>query len=307
MEKIVIAFGGNALQRPGEALTYRAQARNVAEAVESISPVFGKQIGILVTHGNGTQVGEEFLRNEYAEKRIETLPFPALVAETQATIGTMLETAILRKLKRMRIQRSTSTLLTHVFVSQDDVAFKNPTKPIGPVYSKKKLEAALKLERFRYVRFDRGYRRVVASPMPEGVAESQTIKHLVGTGRIVIAGGGGGIPIIDNSGAYPKASAVIDKDLTAQLLGTLIGAQTLVILTAEDYVYRDYPDRADPIRSIRVKELKMLIGTFESGTMRPKIRACISFLEHGGGRAFIGNLKKFGSVMEGRTGTRIIR
>ncbi len=307
MEKIVIAFGGNALQRPGEAPTYEAQARNIADAVESISPVFGKRIGILVTHGNGTQVGEEFLRNEYAERRMEMLPFPALVAETQATIGTMLETAILRKLKRMRIRRGVSTLLTHVLVSQSDRAFRSPAKPIGPIYSGRGLAGALKLERFRYVRYGRGYRRVVASPIPKGAAEGQTIKHLVETGRIVIAGGGGGIPIIDSSGAYPKAAAVIDKDLTAQMLGTLVGAKTLVILTDEDYVYRDYPGRSSPIKRIHVKELKRMLSMFEGGTMRPKVKACANFIEKGGRRAYVGNLKMFGSIMKGRTGTMVIR
>lgn len=307
MEKIVIAFGGNALQRPGKALTYRAQARNVADAVEGISAVFRRHVGILVTHGNGTQVGEEFLRNEYAEKRMEMLPFPELVAETQAAIGTILETAILRTLRRMRVHRGVSTLLTHVFVSRNDMAFKKPTKPIGPVYSDRGLRAALKLGRFRYVGYGNGYRRVVASPVPEGVAESQTIRHLVETGRVVIAGGGGGIPIIDSSGAYPKAAAVIDKDFTAQLLGTLIGAQTLLVLTAEDYVYVGYPKKDKPIKSIHAKELKKLVNSFEDGTMRPKVMACINFIEHGGRRAYIGNLKKFDSIMKGRTGTRIIR
>ncbi len=307
MEKIVIAFGGNALERPGEAVTYSTERKNVEAAISSISPIFKKKVGVLITHGNGTQVGAEFLRNEYAERRIAALPFQALNAETQATIGTLLETSILRKLRSMHVNRGTAALLTHVLVNPRDDAFRNPTKPIGPIYSRKALGAALKSGRFKYIKYGKGYRRVVASPVPKAVAESQTIKHLVETGRVVIAGGGGGIPIIDSSGTYPRSAAVIDKDLTAQLLATKIGAQTLIILTAESCVYMEYPSRSNPIRRAHAREMKGLLGTFEAGTMRPKVRACVEFIEHGGKRAFIGRLGGFGSIMRGSSGTMIVK
>ena len=286
---------------------YSSQRANVARAVDSISPVFRGKRGVLITHGNGMQVGEEFLRNEYAEREVETLSWPALVAETQATIGTMLETAILGKLRRMRIRRGVSALLTHVLISPNDRAFRKPEKPVGPLYSKRGLGVALKHERFAYVKVSGGYRRVVASPEPVGIAEIETISHLISGGRVIIAGGGGGIPIVNSSGSYPASPAVIDKDLTAQLIATLVGADTLVILTGEEYVYLDYPKRAKPIKTSRATELKRMLGGFEGGTMRPKVDACIRFIEKGGRRAFIGGLGSFESIMEGRSGTRIIR
>ncbi len=307
MEKMVIAFGGNALERPGESPKYGLEARNVEKAIGSISHVFKSRTGLLLTHGNGTQVGVEYLRNRYAHRWVAPLPFQALNAETQATIGTLIETAVLKRLKSMRVGRSAVALLTHVLVSPKDRAFRNPSKPVGPVYSKTALRDAHKLERFRYVRYGNGYRRVVASPFPKAVSESRTIKHLVESGRIVIAGGGGGIPIIDSAGTYPKSAAVIDKDLTAGLLATSIGAKTLVILTSEDYVYRNYPDNKDPIRRVHAKELDRMLNTFDAGTMRPKVQACVEFIEHGGKKAFIGRLWGFESIIRGTSGTMIVK
>ncbi len=306
MRKVVIALGGNALMKPGGKLTQREQYRNVRLAVRHISNIFKTNAGILITHGNGPQVGYEYLRNEHAKGSVPPLLFQELVAETQATIGTMLESVILEELSRMKVHRNVSTILTHVLVDKKDPAFKRPTKQIGPLYSKKELEAELKFDRFRYVKEGNGYRKVVASPRPIEVVEKDVIRRLVDHGDIVIAGGGGGIPIV-KSETYQNITAVLDKDSTTQVIANSIGAQTLVILTSEDYVYEDYAKRRYPIKKVRAGYLEKMQDYFEEGTMLPKVKACVDFVKKGGERAFIGKLDQFDLVVARRAGTMVIR
>lgn len=306
MKTLVLAIGGNALLGFGDKPTFEVQYANAARLARSLRPLLRrKELGIVITHGNGPQVGDELLRNGFAEKEIPGMPLHVLTAETQAIIGTMLEMALMHELYKMGTKREVVVVLSHVRVDRRDIAFDEPTKPIGPFYTKAQLEDALKRGRFRFVEERGRYRRVVASPAPLEVVELEAIRALAAEKAIVIAAGGGGIPVVAERGACRGVDAVIDKDATSQLLASSLGADTLAILTNIDLVYRDYKRKAGPIR--RIAAGKLNLSAFEEGTMRPKLRACTEFVRRGGKRAFIGNLFKISAILEGTSGTEVVR
>ena len=306
MKSIVIALGGNALVRHGEMPTFHAQYGNVVRAIRSISHIFSdSDLAVVITHGNGLQVGEEMLRGEYAKEKVPRLPLHALTAETQGLLGTMVQIAVMNELGRLKIRRPACTVLTHVLVNKGSKAFSEPTKPVGPAYSRRELEKELKAERFSYVEEGGGFRRVVASPDPKMIIEKDVIAKLLGEGSIVIACGGGGIPVVRERGGYGGVSAVLDKDLSTQVLASSIRADRMVMLTEADRVYADYANRAGPIDRIRASDLRKLVRTFESGTMRPKVRAAVGFIARGGSAAYIGNLFQFKDIVDGRAGTMV--
>lgn len=307
METLLIALGGNALMSPRERQMLSSEIGNAKRAVKGIVELAKtRRYRIVVTHGNGPQVGDELVRNEHARDVVPQLPLYMLNAETQASIGEILETALIRELGLMHVKKAVSVLLTHAVVSRNDPAFKRPTKPVGPVYTKAGLKMALKAKRFSFVKTaGGGYRRVVASPRPTAVLESETIKRLA-ISDIVIAGGGGGIPVIKKHGSYVGVEAVIDKDLTSQVLASSIGASKMIILTDVDYVYGNLGKKRLPILEMKAREIRRLLGRFEEGTMRPKLDACARFVEEGGAMAYIGSLFRLGDIVRGRSGTRII-
>jgi carbamate kinase len=306
MDTLVVALGGNALLQRGETPSFAVQLQNVQRTAAHLGKVFAKaKGGFAITHGNGPQVGDEFLRNLYAGKKVSRLPLAALNGETQALIGSMLELSVGKELRRLGSRKEVSAMLTHVLVSKGDAAFSRPTKQIGPFYPKKELIAEEKKEGFGYVRAGAGFRRVVPSPAPLGILEIKEIKSLLKGGNGVVCCGGGGIPVFRSGAGYSYANAVIDKDRTTQLLANSLGAKRMVILMDTDYVYRDAANKKHPIRKARAEELEEIVNTFEEGTMRPKVEACLKFLENGGERAQIGSLWDFERVMEGRSGTDI--
>jgi carbamate kinase len=308
MKTVVVALGGNALLDYGERPTFRVQFRNASRMARSLGTLLDREdTSIVITHGNGPQVGDELLRNEYAKGEMPKLPLHALIAETQASIGTMLELALKQELARLGSEREVAVLLTHVCVDGSDKAFDKPTKPVGPFYTRAQLEAELRRERFCFVKERGKYRRVVASPEPLRIMEIDAVRTLVNRNAIVIAAGGGGIPVIEGRGVYKGVDAVIDKDLTAQLLASAVDADVLAILTNVDCVYRDYKSRKRPIGRIGIGELEPTLGSFEEGTMRPKLRACVRFIENGGRTAYIGNLFRFDAMLAGKSGTKIVR
>jgi carbamate kinase len=308
METFVVALGGNALLDFGEKPTFNVQHRNAVRAARGLVPLLKREnTGIVITHGNGPQVGDEFLRGEFAKKEIPILPLHALVAETQAFIGTMLELAIRQELLRINPNREVIMLLTHVTVNSKDGAFRNPSKPIGPFYTKAQLEAELKRESFSFVEVRNRYRKVVASPNPLKIIEIDAIKKSIKEGAVVIAGGGGGIPVVLSNGIYKGMDAVIDKDLTTERIASSLKADTLAILTNVDYVYMDYKSKTGPIKRIETSRLKPLLDKFEAGTIKPKLQACINFIEHGGNAAYIGNLFKLESILSNKSGTKITK
>lgn len=307
MKTIVIALGGNALMDPSNRQSVRMENRNIMKVSKSIARLCKKgDYKIVITHGNGSQVGDELIRNEHAKKYVPKLPFSILNAETQASIGTIIETSLLNSLDALGISRQVYVVLAHVEVDGDDKAFRKPSKPIGPFYNIVELRKELEVEKFDYVKESVGYRMVVASPMPKRILELDAIKSHEEK-EIVITCGGGGIPVVKRKRGFVAVNAVIDKDLTSRLLANSIDADILVILTNADCVYKDYRKRKGPIKSITARELKRSINDFEEGTIKPKISACIGFVEKGGKEAYIGNVFKLGGILKGRSGTKIVK
>lgn len=302
---IVIALGGNALLQKGESYSYENLVKNARRTAKVLAkPLSNRRF--VITHGNGPQVGDELLRNINARKEIPELPLHILTAETQATIGSILETSFLEEFEKTGDKKDICVLETHVLVSKKDRAFGNPAKPIGPFYSKFELDKELKRSGFDYVRESKGFRRVVPSPEPIGILEKRQILSLVSLGYGVICCGGGGIPMArknGNNGTYAAVEAVIDKDKTTRLLANLMNANEMVILTDVDYVHGH--DNMEPIKKIKASALEKDIPKFEDGTMRPKLEAATEFIKKGGRIARIGNLYKADKVLSGESGTLV--
>jgi len=306
VRSIVIALGGNALLNPYGKQSFDTESRNMDIVAKSIAELCRKgDYRITITHGNGSQVGDELLRNEHAKKFVPKLPFYALNAETQATVGTIIETSILNRFKKLGMQMPVSVILAHVLVDQNDSAFGRPSKQIGPFYNIKELKEELRQGRFEYVKVGKQYRRVVASPIPKRILEVGSIKECARSG-VVVTCGGGGIPVISKNGRISGVNAVIDKDLTTQLLASSMSADIMVILTNSDYVYADFPRKTGAIKEIGASTLRKALDRFEEGTIRPKIEACIKFVENGGRAAYIGNVYRLPDILNGISGTKIV-
>ena len=310
MSRIVIALGGNALgKNPEEQLSL---LKNVAKIIVDLVKDGNK---IILTHGNGPQVGQISLAMEYASKGeagTPMMPFPECGSMSQGYIGYQLQQCILNELKVQGIVKNCVTLITQVLVDSKDNAFQNPSKPIGMFYSK---EEAMVIEKEKgYTMIEdagRGYRRVVPSPIPKDIIEKNTIKMLFDNNNIVIASGGGGIPVILDNNELKGVEAVIDKDRTAALLAKLTGADTLLILTAVDKVSLNYnTTRQVDLDSMSVEEVNRYISEnqFAKGSMLPKVEACISFVgDTEDRRAIISSLDKASLAIKGKTGTIIKR
>ena len=307
MSKIVIALGGNALgKNPEEQMNL---LKGVAKIIVSLVKN-GEEI--VLTHGNGPQVGQIALAMEYSSKgeaNTPFMPFPECGSMSQGYIGYGLQQCIQNELKKEGIVKSCVTLITQVLVDAKDSAFSNPTKPIGMFYSK---EEALKQEQEKGYTFvedsGRGYRRVVPSPMPIDIIEKDTVKELFQNGTLVIAAGGGGIPVINSEDNLKGVEAVIDKDKTAALLAKLIGADTLLILTSVDKVSIHYnTDFQIDLDVLNVQEALKYISNneFAKGSMLPKIEACLDFVKGTNNRAIIGSLEKAVDAINGDSGTII--
>lgn len=305
MELIVVALGGNALLSPSGGQSFSKERSNMDRISRSIVELCKREkCNVVITHGNGSQVGDEIMRNEHAKKFIPQLPLYILNAETQAQIGSIIETSIRNSLQRLKIKREVSTILAHVLVDKGDGAFRSPTKQVGPFYTKGELNKELKLDRFDYIKLKGKYRHVVASPKPKRILEIDSIRVQCEKG-IVITCGGGGIPTTKENGRLMGINAVIDKDLTTQLLANSIKAKRMVILTNTDYVYVDYNGTQHPVGAISSERLAKLIPESEAGTIRPKLEACMNFIENGGKEAYIGNIFKLDLILKGMSGTKI--
>ena len=307
---IVIALGGNALLQRGQKGTVDEQYANVKKTVSKIADLIQRGYKVVLTHGNGPQVGATLLRHEAAKAIVPPFPLDACGAETQGFIGYMIQQALRNELKTRGIDKFVVTVVTRVIVDKHDLAFQNPTKPIGPFYSK---DEAAKLKEQKpdlVVKEDagRGYRRVVPSPDPKIIAERTAIRALVDAGFIVVACGGGGIPVIEEETQTVGVEAVIDKDLAAQRLATLIGAHVVIMLTDVDAAYLNYgTPKQEKIREITSGKLRNYLkeGQFKEGSMAPKIEAAIRFVESGGERAVVADLGSLVEALEGRVGTQV--
>jgi carbamate kinase len=298
---IVVALGGNALIRAGQRGTAAEQLANLRETAEALAPLLAEP-GLVVTHGNGPQVGNELLRQERAADEVPPLPLYLAVAQTQAEIGALIQAEL-----GPVAGRPVVTLLTHVRVDPADPAFDEPTKPVGPFYSE---EQARSLEQARgwllVSDAGRGWRRVVPSPAPLDIVELHAIRSLAGSDTIVVACGGGGIPVAADGSRLRGVDAVIDKDRASALLAVQLEAERLVILTEVSAVKQGFgtPEEED-VRELSPAQADELAPELAAGSMRPKVEAAASFVRAAGGEALITSAVALAEALAGRAGTRI--
>lgn len=309
-DKIVIALGGNAILQRGEEGTFENQLKNVKKSAEIIAKIVKNGYNVIVTHGNGPQVGNILRQNEVASHVVPPFPLHVCNAESQGFIGYMLDQSLKNEFEKIGLKQEVVSILTQTEVSLDDPAFQNPTKPIGQFYTEEKAKQ-LASDKNWIVKEDsgRGWRRVVASPEPKSILGSDIIRLLVEHQATVIASGGGGIPVVkDQDGFYVGVEAVIDKDRSAFKLAEEVNADMLMILTDVPHVYINYgtPEQK-ALRYLTVSEAKQYIseGQFASGSMGPKVEAAIAFAEKGG-KAVICSLDEADLALKDQAGTLII-
>lgn len=309
-KKVLIALGGNALLRAGEKGTDEEQIAHVKETCSHFLKMLESGYSLAVTHGNGPQVGAILLKNEMSKEKIPVMPLDICGAESQGFIGYMLLREMQSALEKSQKKEQIACLITQVLVNKEDSAFKNPTKPIGLFYTEEEKNKIVKEKDWKMVyQTNKGYRRVVPSPIPIDIVEGDVIKHLLDHETIVISCGGGGIPVIrEKDGSLKGVEAVIDKDRTASVLAKKIGADILMILTDVEKVFINFgrPDQKS-LDHISVKEARkyMKEGFFGKGSMQPKVEAACNFVEQGGKKAIISSLEKSTFALEEKTGTII--
>ncbi len=311
-KKAVVAIGGNSLITDKDHKTIPDQYAATAETCKHIADMIGNGWDVVITSGNGPQVGFILRRSELSEHELHPVPLDYCGADTQGAIGYMIERALYNEFRRRGIEKSVASLVTQVRVSKDDPAFDAPSKPIGSFMDEKTAKERAKAAGWN-VREDsgRGWRRIVASPIPKEIVELPAINALINQGIIVYAVGGGGIPVIANdSGDLEGIAAVIDKDRASSLLASGLNADVLIISTAVEKVYLNYGkpnqqpiDKMDHIQAQRYIEE----GHFAPGSMLPKIQSCIEFIKNGGEMAIITDPPNLTRALNGETGTRIVQ
>jgi len=307
----VIAFGGNALLRGGQKGTVDEQMQNVTDTCMSLLPFLRQGYNLVIGHGNGPQVGNILLQNEAGNQVFEVpaQPMDVCGAETQGQIGYMIELGLGRVFAEQHINRNVVTLVTQVVVDKDDPMFKNPTKPVGPYYTKEEAEQYIEQTGavFKEDPKGRGWRKVVASPKPIAIQNIDIVKRLANEGNVVVTVGGGGIPVIENNGYHKGVEAVIDKDLASAMVAVNINADEFYILTDVPKVYINFrKENEKALDTITVAEANQYLaeGHFTEGSMAPKIRAAVLFVEATGHEAIITEATRLGDPT---CGTRIVR
>lgn len=307
----VIALGGNSLIKDKAHQTVADQYKAAYESCEHIADLIEDGYQLVITHGNGPQVGFILLRSEIARNTLHEVPLDSCGADTQGALGYQLQQALGNIMKKRGIKHSVATVVTQVTVDANDPAFKTPTKPIGSFYTAQEAEERKKQGWDMVEDAGRGYRRVVASPMPIEIVEEDAIKALIEKDFTVVCAGGGGIPVIrDQEGCLKGTAAVIDKDHASSLLAHRIGANMFIISTAVEKVYLNFgTENQKALDTVTVAEMKKYMeeGHFKPGSMLPKIKAAISFLENGGERAIITDPSHIRAAVAGKTGTHIIK
>jgi len=309
-KKAVIALGGNALIKDGQEGNIHEQFENTRNIAKSIVKIIKDGWNVVITHGNGPQVGAILLQNDLAKDVTPSMPLGICVAESEGFIGYMIQQCLSNALKKAGVDKPVVALITQVLVDEDDPSFKEPTKPIGPYYNEKDAAEVLK-EGYNMIRQADGWRIVVPSPDPKSIVEKDIIKQMLEDDIIVIASGGGGMPVIEKEGwGLDGLEAVIDKDLASERLAEAIGAELLLILTDVDKVYLDYgTPKQKELDNITLDELKEYYeqGLFPVGSMGPKILSAIRFLESGGKKVIISHIEKGWEAINGLTGTIITK
>ncbi len=314
-KRVLVALGGNAIKKADEIGTYEQQLKAVRKTAEQLAEMVARGYELVITHGNGPQVGNLLIQQEEGVRRgVPPQPLDVLNAMTQGQIGYMLQQSLQNALRARGISRPVVTVVTQVLVRPDDPDFRDPSKPVGPFYTREEAEKLAREKGYRIKKVkptgEKAYRRVVPSPDPIAIVEGDAIRSMVDTGMIVIASGGGGIPVVEEGGSLRGVEAVIDKDLAGEKLAEVVGADVLLILTDVRKVKLNFgrPDERD-IDEMTVEEARryMAEGHFPPGSMGPKVEACIRFLEAGGELAIVAHLDEALEALEGRAGTRIYR
>ena len=308
----VLAIGGNSLIKDRNSVSLSSQYEAVKETAEYIADLITEGLNIVITHGNGPQVGFIYRRGELARRELPLIPLDICGADTQGAIGYMIQKALLNEFRKRGIAKKVTTVVTQTIVERNDPSFEHPSKPIGSFMSEK--EALTNREEFGWVVMEdagRGFRRVVPSPTPREIVELDVIRLLVERGYVVVSTGGGGIPVILNDqGDLEGVEAVIDKDLGSSLLARSLGTDIFIISTAIDAVYLNFGmGNQKPINHATVSEIKQYLaeGHFKPGSMKPKIEAIIQFLEGGGKTAIITPTENLLKSVRGECGTTIVK
>src|SRR5687768_2914247 len=310
MERVVVALGGNALLRRGADDTFEEMYRAARSAAEQIAEIAAEGWQVVVTHGNGPQVGRILLQQEAAAATVHPMPLDVCGAQSQGQIGYLLQVTIGDVFFERGMERPVATVLTLTRVRPDDPAFANPTKYVGPYFEEPQARL-LEAERGWVMKADPhgGYRRVVPSPAPYSIVETPVIRRLVADGVIVIASGGGGVPVIEDGPRLIGKEGVVDKDLAAAILAREVGASTLLILTDVKKVQRGYgslyPEDIDRMTVDEARTMRKK-GEFGAGSMGPKIEAAAGFVRDGGTRAVIADLEDATEALRGAAGTEIV-
>ena len=308
-KRAVVAIGGNAITRPGQVGTIPEQFANAEHACRDLLLLLEHGYDLVLTHGNGPQVGNMLLRVELSAHQVYTIPLDTCVSDSQGGMGYMLQQVMRNVLSDGGFDKTVATVLTQVVVGLDDPAFESPSKPVGPFYTSEKARD-LRNKGWAVIEdAGRGYRRVVASPIPREIVEIAAIRTLLDAGVIVIAVGGGGIPVSRDDGHLRGVEAVVDKDYASSLLARELGVELLLIGTGVEQVFINFgkPDQ-EPLSQITVEEAEHHLedGQFPDGSMGPKIRAAIDYLKHGGGEVIITDISAVGRALKRETGTRIV-
>jgi carbamate kinase len=307
----LIAFGGNALLPDNEHGREEDELANAREAAELMVHVVKKGYELILVHGNGPQVGNLLIQMEAAADRVPPYSLDVCDAMTEGSMAYMLEKSLINELRRNSLDKEVASVVTQVVVDKDDPAFENPTKPVGPFYTEERARALTAEKKWTMIEdAGRGWRKVVPSPRPIDVVPKWIIRDLVQAGRIVIAAGGGGIPVIINGrGLFEGVEAVIDKDYAASLLAREVKVDLFVILTAIERVYLDYgkpSQREAPVLTVEEARRHLADGQFPAGSMGPKIRAAVEYIEAGGREVLITTAGHLRAALINRSGTKII-
>ena len=308
---VVVALGGNAILQPGQVGTFEEQFLNIDGAMGRIAELVADGWRVVLTHGNGPQVGNLLIQNALAARTVAPMPMDVCGAMSQGEIGYMAAQTLANHLAKRKLEVPVVTVVTQVAVDAKDPAFAAPSKPVGPFYSEAEAEAKkMMLEEGHAMREDagRGWRRVVPSPEPMEIVELEAIRDLVDGGVLVVCSGGGGVPVVRSRGALSGIDAVIDKDLAAALLAKELGAEALLILTdvPQAYVHYNTPEQK-ALSTVSVAEMEAFAaeGHFKAGSMGPKVAACLRFAR-AGGDSVIASLTEVVPALQGTAGTRIV-
>jgi carbamate kinase len=309
-ELIVVALGGNALSEPQSNGSYHDHIINISITCEALIPLFKSDNDIVITHGNGPQVGNILIQNDESSEKIPPMPLDVCVAESQGEIGFMLQNILKNTFRKYGIKRDVVTLITQVEVDRNDDAFNKPSKPVGPYYSKQNAKELIKNKGWKMVEIPfKGYRRVVPSPKPIRIVETRIIHQLLLHDQLPIAVGGGGVPVYkDKNGDLKGVEAVIDKDLASSRLAIDLKADKFIIVTNVPYCYLNYgKGTQSKISEMNLDEASTYYeqGQFSSGSMGPKIQAAIEYLTNGGSEVYITDLENTSLALNKESGTYI--